>query len=143
MKCHQCLETTTIIGILLTWSFYFETHCFYFEHTCVSTSAPEPSESSLSSRLKILWLTLCQPHNGVEIEVTAFLTSISNMSNSTAAIIQNISCCNCFLLLLVSARLHPVPGGEGRPCTVCQQRQEDHGQVSEDHSFKTTHTHTH
>lgn len=45
-----------------------------------------------------------------------------------------------FLPLLVSARLHPIPGGAGRPRPVCKQRQEDHGQVSEDGSFKATHT---
>lgn len=72
----------------------------------------------------------------------AFLTSPSNMSDLTAAVLQTFHFFNCFffLPLLVSARLHTIPGGAGRPRPVCQQRQEDHGQVSEDGSFKPTHT---
>lgn len=30
-------------------------------------------QTPLSSRFKILWLTLCQPHNPMEIEVSVFV----------------------------------------------------------------------
>lgn len=78
----------------------------------------DPVESPVP-RLKVLWLTLCQPHNAVEIEVRAFLTSPSNMSDLTVAVLQTFHFFNCFFpspLSICPFTPHPRRSGKTPPC---------------------------
>lgn len=71
----------------------FGSALYWPEHTSVT---PVTQPSPLSSSLKILWLTLCQPHNAMEIEVASSLPRHPPTWQLTASFVQSFHFLRCF-----------------------------------------------
>lgn len=102
-----CCKQTSIISLPPVQSSSIKLFISFF-----ITMKPVP----LFSSFKILWLTLCQLHNPMEIEVSVSVIQYLN----TSAQLYCYWIIIVMSLLLVFTSLHSIRRGEGKPCHVCQ-----------------------